>query len=413
MAPSTARCLWAAPGARNVFLAVLLFSSSASSQTIELGLARVSRDAPRFDRAVNRSYYLNRNDCLTEDVFHFRLRLQDNAGLGLTGWVTHSNADCAAIAARTSGSRDCWMVFFQTLPAEEQLVDVRVQDMAIRPTDRPGTGTPEGCLGAGQPDSAPQRLQIWFMHVVGDAQSQARGEVTGLQTLYDLIPPGAPSAIMKGTEESLLVGWSPPRDSDVAGYRLYCDPARGQPSPTAGGAAGGGSDDPQCRSSALSMPAVSLLDANLCGVIDSPSVTEAVLSGLHDGQSYAVAVAAYDEAGNIGALSNVVCGTPRNPHGIVDIAGRGGCGCRIAAARGPTSSPWLCWLWGGLAIASLLRRSRVRRTIEQGDCVHPTVSPRHDRAPALCQHSRYLWGNPRIVSVVRRVRDALAALRGR
>jgi hypothetical protein len=382
MAPSTACCLWAAPGARNVFLAVLFFSSSASSQTIELGLEGVSRDAPRFDPAVNRSYYLNRNDCLTDDVFHFRLRLGDNAGLGLTGWVTHSNADCAAIAARTPGSRDCWMVFFQTLPAEEQLVDVRVHDMAIRPTDRPGTGTPESCLGAGQPDSAPQRLDIWFMHVMGDAQSQALGAVTGLQTLYDLIPPGAPSAVMKGTEEHLRVGWSPPPDSDVAGYRLYCDPARGQPSPTTGGAAGGGSDDPQCRSSALSMPAVSLLDANLCGVIDSPSVTGAVLFGLNDGQSYAVAVAAYDEAGNIGALSNVVCGTPRSPHGIVDIAGRGGCGCRMTAARGPTPSPWLCWLSGGLAIASLLRRSRVRRRIERSSRVTADRAGDPDRRPS-------------------------------
>jgi hypothetical protein len=237
------------------------------------------------------------------------------------------------------------MTFFGRLPAGQFVIDARVQDLLAQPAAGPGTGTAATCLGTGQPDSSPQPMMIWFMYLVSDAQSEQLGVAISWQSQYDLLPPGAPLAGMGSEVSTLSVHWSPAPDPDVAGYRVYCDPAPGQPSPGVGRGDGsdGGSSDPPCISAVLLASAFPPSDANLCGMVESPSATEATLSGLSDGQRYAVAVAAYDTAGNVGVLSNVVCGTPHVPRGLVDVNGRGGCGCVISSARAETQAS--AWLW--------------------------------------------------------------------
>ena len=337
-----------------VLLAALLAAGSASSQIMELSQPGLSRNVGLRDGGAG-GYWLNRDDCLADDVLHFPLRLANNAGFALTVWATESVAlDCRETTLRSSAGRECWPLFFGKFPEGQAQIDLPVRDLLARGR---GAGTLQTCLGKEQLNPSHQPIVIWFMHVVTDERSESSGVSMFFTTQYDLLPPAGPVVSLASQEPTLSLHWSQVLDPDVAGYRVYCDSA---PAPTSSGT---GLAEPPCVSSVLSASLPPSADATLCGDVESPSTIEAEVSGLTSGQRYAVAVAAYDLAGNVGPLSNVVCGAPRDPEGRVDINGRGGCGCVIAPARvesRPFASLWLWLLIGGVLRTALRRRRRAR-----------------------------------------------------
>jgi hypothetical protein len=341
----------------NVFIAVLLAVGTAASQTVELNLSGFSRNVPF--RGVANGFWLNREDCLADDVLHVPARLGGNAGVALTVWASDSlTVDCRIDLVRQSAGRECWKVLFGTFPEGEAQIDLPVREILARGQ---GAGPRETCIGTGQPNSSPQTLGIWFMYVLTDERSQDVGQALTWLTNYDLLPPAAPLVSLASEAPTLSVHWSQVLDADVAGYRLYCDSAPAPTSPDTGpdDASTGGVAEPPCVSSVLLPSLPPSADATLCGVVDSKGATEAELLGLTGGQRYAVAVAAYDRAGNVGPLSNAVCGTQRQR--VVDIDGRGGCACVIAPARPESPSYASLALWLGLSIALATRRRSSRR----------------------------------------------------
>jgi hypothetical protein len=111
------------------------------------------------------------------------------------------------------------------------------------------------------------------------------------------------------------------------------------------------------------IPSATLLSGYLCGQASDPIAVDLTVSGLVDNKTYAVAVAAYDQLGNVGPLSNVACQTPQHVLGFYDTyTAEGGTagGSSFCAVRAPGAKTALM-MAGLLALAAaafVLRRRR-------------------------------------------------------
>jgi hypothetical protein len=102
-----------------------------------------------------------------------------------------------------------------------------------------------------------------------------------------------------------------------------------------------------------------------CGGVSGIAATSGAASDLTNGVEYAVGVAAVDQVGNVGKLSNNVCVVPVEVTDFFELyrgdgGGGGGGFCSVSARRVP-APVWLIGLVGALAMARGARRLRGRR----------------------------------------------------
>jgi hypothetical protein len=346
-------------GASAVFFAALFAAGSASSQTMSIDAKRISRNARTVDSTM--WLWINAADCYADDVLHFPLTLKGNIGLSTSVWVAHdATTDCFLETARLSASSNCRIVFSGIFPEGETPIDLRVQDLLLPSSRGPERGTSDVCRATRQVESSPVSLSVWFLNLAGDAQSPTVGAGLSWTTRYDLVPPDAPLASMTTMDDFLAIRWSRGRDTDVAGYRIYCTDADLQPVHDGGFADNdGGSDDLPCSAATITSSSGAPPLEYLYRDVVSPATMESLLVELKGAQRYACVVAAYDEAGNVSATSNVVCGTRQATHGTVDLNGRGGCGCFIGPRRHDAAAPWRSI---AACFAIVLARARRRRS---------------------------------------------------
>lgn len=123
---------------------------------------------------------------------------------------------------------------------------------------------------------------------------------------YDMAatdPPTLTSA--SGSDSGANIEWdhSSTDDQDHDEYIIYCAQVEG----------GGGEDGSSDCDAAASLPAGSdyaTLSSFDCGMIDEGTTTSTRVSDLTNGQQYAFALAAVDQAGNTGVSSTPMCATP-------------------------------------------------------------------------------------------------------
>jgi hypothetical protein len=162
-----------------------------------------------------------------------------------------------------------------------------------------------------------------------------------------------------GIGESLLkLSWAPLTDSDTIAYRVFLSPHRGNepaappdasacvspfPEPTDGGAAP--------------------VDASLFDFQDFQGASTAggTITGLVDGVPYAIAIAALDRVGNVGALSTSRCAPPEATADFWDRyrAAGGSAGGSCAIGTSGAAAPALLAL--ALLLVARLVRSRSSR----------------------------------------------------
>jgi hypothetical protein len=110
------------------------------------------------------------------------------------------------------------------------------------------------------------------------------------------------------------------------------------------------------------IPSATLLSSYLCGQAGDPIAVDLTVSGLINNKTYAVAVAAYDQLGNVGPLSNVACQMPQKILGFYDLytaAGGTAGGSSFCAVRAPGKRTALTMAGLlALAVAALVRRRR-------------------------------------------------------
>jgi len=225
-----------------------------------------------------------------------------------------------------------------------------------------GTG-PEACIdNSGVAVVTP--ITIFFMLV--DGNSAIQGTPVQWAGNYKLLAPNPPDTVTATVGDGLLpvhfkYANNQSNDTTINGYKLYCDPPRSAMIGGDGGlvpvATDAGPVTPNCTSGAL-IEGTLADPAYECGSA-SLSATAANATGLTNGISYNVGVAAIDTYENIGKLSTLTCQVPQPVDGFFKAyraaGGEGGGGfCSFSRKGGP--APLIALL--GLASCLVLRRRR-------------------------------------------------------
>jgi hypothetical protein len=228
-----------------------------------------------------------------------------------------------------------------------------------------GSGT-DACID-NSGNTAPQSLTISFMLIDTSNANAVAGTAATWTATYKLLAPNAPTTVTATVGDTLLpIQFSYPdnqsNDTTIAGYDFFCDPPPGGAALADAGivpaATDAGQVFPNCLPSQLT-PGKMADPKFQCGTA-SLSATSGNATGLTNGVSYNVAVAATDTYENTGVISTLTCQVPQPVDGFFKeyrAAGgaAGGGFCSFSMKREPM--PLLALL--GLASCLVLRRRRV------------------------------------------------------
>jgi hypothetical protein len=343
--------------------------------------------------------WISRQDCLDNVTIRFRPRLTNYQGMSLGVWISQK-ADCTVKDNRETDTSTCLNVYSEAPDGPDPEVLISARQIARLFGGRSGTSdeTCDQCLLAKGSDD-PQEVVFYFMLVTSGTKELPEGSVyaTWTETKVDLLGPPAPTSVTAGTgDERLIIGFKPPTSGSIAGYRFYADDGTGAPfagfectgvaapggaAGTAGatggagdgggsgvggasggawagsaGASGAGANGP-CYSRAL-VPGEIPDEALGRDTISSSLANEGRATGLTNGTTYVVGVAAYDNVGNVGVLSETACGTPAAVTGFYEMyreaGGDAGGGFCSVSRRSGSAAGFV--LLGALSLAWARRR---------------------------------------------------------
>lgn len=319
-------------------LVVAALSGEAIAQTVTIGPNITRRDGRPSGLSLTAISYA---DCIApapnEDKFEVVVTLTGVTTQGLQVWAAKDGSQsCTSADSRATliGSQ-CWLVYSENVATND--VTLRTQDIVPHANSAagPGSGTAEAC-------SVGTSGNVTLFFILFDGDSQASAAATPLALTYDLEGPAAPTELGLGVGDTrLFPTWEVSAANDEQGYRIYCEPATG--------------DCTAANLVAGEIPASTLSEKGTGG----PSATSGEASGLTNNQTYACAVAAYDELENVGPLSELVCAQPEPVEGYFkgyrEAGGQGGGGYCAFGRSGPEA---LAALAAGLAALAFARRRR-------------------------------------------------------
>jgi hypothetical protein len=339
---------------------------------------------------------LNRDDCLADVKGTVSVAIRNVPTAVTFELWSGTGCDQQANRAPTSVSRTCAKVRSNPSAVSQEL-EISFRDL-IKPygADETPAG-PEVC----EQDVANGLISRTLTYIIIDNAYTSKIATTPSWAFrYDIKGPPPPTNVKAEPGDSSLVTsfTATPNEPNLLKYHFYCSPKGTPPTianqevggSSAGGAgedvAAAGSDtggvdgtggtagsagsagtagtgvviDPNCQSATLipgeDVPAT----AKECGTVGAVGATGGETNpDLTNGDEYVVAVAAEDTVNNLGKLSNLACGVPKDARGFFenyrDAGGQAGGGyCSFAPAR----HAGVAALLGGLGAFALLLRRR-------------------------------------------------------
>jgi hypothetical protein len=367
---------------------------------------------------------VNYSDCIQDMTLRFAVNVSGFTGAdSLQVWASKSS-DCTSTADRMVGMPPaCWLLNQGDTGLVQQSAaarnyDVRVQDL-VGPQNAPPTGgaysRQDSSACSAQPTFLAVPINVNFIAINGGGTADGTAFKYIVKT--DLLGPPSPSTtsnFIQPGETLFVVNWSPNSDSDTAGYDVYLDPAPGQAvvgsartigsgaacpsmvltevgsgstsgtsSGVSSGAASGSSSSGGLSGIGSSGAASGAVASGVGGistilpqyVVGANAVTGSTVSGLttgsytvtglQNGVTYTVAVAAVDGSGNVGPPSTQACDYPALVSDFwrtyrKDGGGAGGGFCAFEAVGAPAGST-VAFVGLGAAAIALIRRRRVAR----------------------------------------------------
>lgn len=340
-----------------VATACVALSGQALAQTINLNEGGIQR-TNSFRTSTQNPLWISKADCVSNDAYFFPLTFSGYASNdSLEVWVGGADGSCQEDDDRKGESQRCWQVGRVDPTGTGATLEIPVRRIVAENYDGDEDSTYEDDVCDVETDSTSARaISLYFMFI-NDGVFKAGYK---WQTHMDLVGPAPPDDVEVGEGDTILVlDWDDNDDEDQVSYRFYCDPPPGEEQVDTGGgpidastafnadvvvpildaAADGeagveggtdaGPDDAgeagtdgstsdaatvpsgpsgNCETSALYEGADPPEDEKyLCG---TGSGTSGRITGLINGQRYAVAIASVDSVGNLGKLSNVECNSP-------------------------------------------------------------------------------------------------------
>jgi hypothetical protein len=342
---------------------------------------------------------LNRNDCLRDlkGTATVAIRGTGTSGLNFELWAGNN---CDQLANRNAGSvtRTCSKVMNVGNPVD-QTITVAFRDLIKAfGDDTPAT---DAVCNLPQNTGLISRT-LYFLVLDSSLATAAAG--TPWNFKFDIVAPIPPVNVTATPgDETLVTSFkASTTESNLLKYHFYCSPKSATPAATGGttgtdtgGTDTGGTDttgtetggasetagtggtsgtsgssgsagtgftpDPDCNSDIL-VPGQPVPDGAIeCGDVPATGATGGETDPvLTNDDQFAVAVATEDSVNNIGVLSNLACGTPKDVRGFYenyrDAGGEAGGGyCSFAPAK---HGPFAVLLGLGLAAFAVRRRRR-------------------------------------------------------
>ncbi len=340
---------------------------------------------------------LNFDDCNNNVKIRFTLSMSTvDSGFSVQAFAGPS--DCGPVAARTASTAACWPVLEGNIAqAISTTVDMNVRDI-VSQIGRTGPAlalaySPASASVCSSGISGASQISVYFIAVPNGNGDTATGVNSAFKV--KLTGPPAPTVTSVGAGDGLLnVNWTAAKDSDTQGFYLFTDPplsaisdAGAVTTCTDAGFSDGGVDDggnpinipndASCTSAPIGVSdgstcgatslqagvAGSLVKGFATGTPTGNTSSSQTVTGLTNGLTYNVAVAASDSYGNIGPISAptspTTCGTPapiddfwkiyRNDGGVA------GGSCDVSQRQG---APLFGAALLGIGVAMLKRRRR-------------------------------------------------------
>lgn len=336
--------------------AVLTLLVAATALAQNIAVENVSRSGDGHGQQ-GFEFFISRSDCESSETFSFPFRITDTSGIDqIEVWVTEgSGTDCTLAASRdgTGDGTDCIQITSGTTDVDDMgTIEIPAADIANALTSI------DNCIDTYTGDAA-HDVTIFFLAISGPVEDVPDENSATFETSVDLVGPSPPSDVVaKDAEEAARLEFTVQDTEDLRGYFVYCDPAiiptamggiggggvggagggTGGAGGAAGGAgggtttaataggtggAGGGGATAACGSGVLVAGAAPPDRQYRCLPLegDDPlSATDALsVTGLKNGTVYAMAIAAVDDLGNPGVLSEVVCASPREVDDFFDV----------------------------------------------------------------------------------------------
>ncbi len=322
------------PSLRSLLAAAALFTpalwATQAFATVSVGtMVTLAPSTGRDNRPYNE---LNRQDCIADANLTFPILVTDTGSI-LEIWV---GTGCETKEGREKTEPECWKVLSEEAKiSTPQPYVVSVRSIVKRGAVENGVAVEAEVCDQASTSAGAQPINVYFVSMSTD-RTQLGFASWPLE--YDLAAPAPPTDLRAGPgEAALVVSFEGAGTTDGDGYVAYCEPSAVDPAGAAGtSAVGSGS----CSSSSL-VPGERAPDGlKDCGQSEqlAPSIRA---EGLVNGQGYTVALASKDKFGNVGALSELVCGTPADVTGFFEAyrqaggqAGGGFCGFSPPARRG-------------------------------------------------------------------------------
>jgi len=361
-------------------------------------------------------YVISQADCLSADAFVFPYTATNFAGTNIEVWLASVDSlSCDSSSARDPAATGSHCIQLFSAPAT-------MGGTITIPTSKIAsavTGVTAGCVDTNS-NTQPRALSIYFMLTnagTGDVAAENFTIFKGAQ--LDMLGPPAPEVTDSGPADTAIsVNYTGSGVMDTQGFYIFCDPPKGSASTssstgtssttssttagstsagstsasstgsaggstsasstsastaTAGGATststtaagttstatGGSACSSGCSSSILVAGQVPS-SAYICGQTTATG-SSVLASGLKNGTPYAVGVAAFDNVGNIGPLSCLVCVTPEKTDDFFskyrEAGGQAG-GCACSASKESASFGGL--LAGAVVFVAAAKRRRAR-----------------------------------------------------
>lgn len=337
--------------------AVLSMGTMASAaMTLETGYPKYSAD----ESGNKVKWYINAAQCKANEAkLSFKLNgLKENTG-SVHMFVSADGTDCSTSENRKDTEKDCTLVQSVKVESATSTVEVKVGELAGKVTS--------DCKHDGADFKA---LSLYFIQATeenGDPIESNTLAWTGKELTLDFVPPDAPEDVEANTSNeaisvSFTVDGRLSTDVGTEGeYVFFCEdlgavPGASEGECSASDALDHASGDAGCSGTTLKEGEAGP-EALSCG---STEDTDGTTDAFDNCNQIAVAVAAKDEAGNIGVLSNVACGVPLATEGFwerYDSAGGQVKTCQV----GRVGTGELAWGWAlGLVGGAWMRRARQR-----------------------------------------------------
>lgn len=264
------------------------------------------------------AFWVNLEECKADWRYNISVSVPSGSTYTIEVWAAPSGTDCSTSAVRygaTGSTASCWRVGMGDVSGGTYSFVIPVQNVVGQHLFGNGTattttvvprGTEADCdtVAASGQSRTGVAIVLYFYVFGGTATATPSYSASWGEGGYDLVGPIAPASVSaKPADTEAYMDWDQVTDSDLAGYRMYCQPCVTGSGYDLCAAAGADAGSSQCD---LGLTQGCLPDGDyLSGSISDKLAVSGIAKHLTNGVAYGCGVASYDTRQNSGVLSEV------------------------------------------------------------------------------------------------------------